>query len=203
MQKKSERKVVKEAIVKRFGFEEPSPWYKIWFFYKPRWWWTDFSYWFRSKKERFLTGFPHAEAWNFKDYHAQWCLPRLKYLRDNHIGCPSTLRTVTAAQIPSHLIGTTKNSKKKQKQEFSKKLQTWKQILDKMIWSFEHFDDHIRPIYPKNYDKRMRKVFYDDGTVSYTTLDDRNLDYSPQGKHNKKVQEGLDLFAKYYHNMWD
>lgn len=196
MQKKSERKVIQETIVKRFGFLEPFPWYKTWFIYKPRWWWADFSCWFRGKKERLLTGFPHAEAWNFNSYHAQWCLPRLKYLRDNLFSCPSTLS-------PSHSIIPPKNSTKKQKQEFSKKLQTWKQILNKIIWSFEHFDDHINPIYPRNYDRRMKKIFYEDGSVSYTSIDDRSPDFSPLDKHHKRVQEGLDLFAKYYFDLWD
>ena len=50
----------------------------------------------------------------------------------------------------------------------------WNGILDKMIWSFKQ------------------------------VLDDDILSFSPEEYHeyNKKVQEGLELFGKYYRNLW-
>lgn len=207
MKKKIKRKIIKEEIVESFfSGRESTPWYKTWFLYKPWWWWTDLSYWFRGKKEFLMTGFPHAEAWNFNTYHSKWCVPRLKHLRDNSHGHPANIeldKKASKSGISSHIIGMPKKSPKKQKQEFSRKALAWKAVLDKMIWSFEHLEDFAEPVYPKDYDERMEKTFYDDGSVSYVHMDKREPDYSPIDEHNKKVQEGLDLFAKHYQDLWD
>ena len=50
----------------------------------------------------------------------------------------------------------------------------WNGILDKMIWSFKQ------------------------------VMDDDILSFSPEEyrEYNKKVQEGLELFGKYYQNLW-
>ena len=207
MEKKIKRKIIKEEIVESFfSGRESTPWYKKWFLYKPRWWWTELSFWFRSKKEFLMTGFPHVEAWNFNTYHSKWSVPRLKHLRDNGHGHPANIEIdnkVSKFGSASHVIGMPDTALKSQKKEFSRKVLAWKAVLDKMIWSFEHLEDFVKPIYPKDYDERMKKTFYDDESVSYVHIDKRKPDYSPINEHNKKVQEGLDLFAKHYQDLWN
>jgi hypothetical protein len=82
-------------------------------------------------------------------------------------------------------------------------MRSWEKTLDKMIWSFEHWEDLTSPIKPKDYDPRHKKTTYSDGSVGYEGLDEREWDWTPCEKHSERVQEGLDLFGKYYLNLWD
>jgi hypothetical protein len=45
-------------------------------------------------------------------------------------------------------------------------------------------------------------IKYNDGSTEYQHLDERKLDWTECEAHDKKVQEGLDLFAKYYKDLW-
>jgi len=71
------------------------------------------------------------------------------------------------------------------------------------LWSFEHWEDFVDPIKPKDYDPRHKKTTYSDGSVGWEGLDDRKWDWTPCEKHSERIQEGLDLFGKYYLNLWD
>jgi hypothetical protein len=59
----------------------------------------------------------------------------------------------------------------------------WDATLDKMIWSFEQIID-----------EDIEDQFHTGGG-----------EFNVKGyqKHQKKVQEGLDLFGKYFRNLWD
>ena len=81
-------------------------------------------------------------------------------------------------------------------------IQEWNKILDKIIWSFENHDNDPSPTMPENYDPRCKMITYDDGVVEYECLDDRPWDWTVCEAHDKKVEEGLDLFAKHYKNLW-
>ena len=61
----------------------------------------------------------------------------------------------------------------------------WHKIMDKMIWSFECLSSR---------DGFHGFKFEGD----YTRITSRRYH-----KHMEKVQEGLDLFGKYYMNLWD
>lgn len=182
--KSENREVVSEEIVdKMFGdFKEPSFW-RLWFDLKPHWWWNGFTYWLKRKKQKWTTGFEHHESYDFFHWHAKIVVPRLKMLKDNLNGCP--------AQIADECGGVNKGCEE------------WKKIIEKMIWSFENIDKEPMPIKPENYDSRQKVTKYSDGSTSYDPLDKRKWDWTPCEEHYKKVQEGLDLFAKHYQNLWD
>lgn len=69
----------------------------------------------------------------------------------------------------------------------------WVEIVDKMIFSFEqaineegmYGEGQFYSIDPHNLKVKVK--------VNYVELDE----------HNAKIQEGFDLFAKYYRNLWD
>jgi len=66
------------------------------------------------------------------------------------------------------------------------KMKEWHKTIDKMIWSFEQaLEDHS---YCPDYlwDKKMK-----------------NFKKDKLEEYNKKLQEGFDLFAKYFTNLWD
>jgi hypothetical protein len=201
MMSKKERTIVKEEIVERFLEDivgrSKVPWYtRVWWrFY---WKYEVVAGWWRNKRQTWQTGFPHEQAWNFHSWHSETVVPRLKHLRNNLNGCPSEMFEKdydhsTAYELP----------KAESELAMDRAMRNWEKTLDKMIWSFEHWDDTIDPIKPKDYDPRHKKTTYSDGSVGYEGLDDRDWDWTLCEKHNERVQEGLNLFSKYYLNLWD
>ena len=65
---------------------------------------------------------------------------------------------------------------------FKRAEKKWDTILDKMIWSFEQIVD-------ENNDDQFFNV------GKYNVVAHR--------KHEKKIQEGLELFGKHYRDLWD
>lgn len=62
-------------------------------------------------------------------------------------------------------------------------VEEWEEILDKIIWSFENVDNDPSPMpYRGKAIKEYRAILEE---------------------HQNKVQEGLDLFGKYYRGLWD
>ncbi len=180
-----ERKIVSKKVVpKMFGdIEGKISFFKKWFYYKPSWLWMEFSFWVRCKWQRLTTGFEHREAYDYFSWNAKMAVPRLKKLRDNLHGCPAEF----APEGKSDAEG----------------VKEWKEILNKIIWSFENIDNEPMPKKPDNYDPRHTRIEYEDGSVSYEPFDDRKWDWSEAKEHGKKVQEGLDLYGKHYLNLWD
>lgn len=148
-------------------------WYERIYYYLRRKF-EDTQYFFKKILQTLRNGYPDWHVFEFKSWHSGVVVPRLKDLKKSKDGYPGTLS--------SH--------------------DEWQEILEKMIWSFEHHDDHVYPIYSNDYDKRYRVIEND----KYITCESMNktgtVDWSPVIDHQNKVQEGLDLFAKYYWNLW-
>ena len=196
------RTVVEEKIIdKMFSDigEDKISRFKLWFQLKPYWWFRDVKYWFRKKRQKWTTGFPHEESWDFKSALASWALPSLKYMKDNLHGYPSRLipeekwEEISAGK---EIVDEGRNIREEHG------MKEWNKILDKIIWSFENHENEPMPTEPENYDSRCNMIKYDDGSTEYEHLDDRPWDWTECEAHDKKVQEGLDLFAKYYKDLW-
>ncbi len=100
---------------------------------------------------------------------------------------------------------------------FDQLCEKWNEVLDKMIWSFLQLS--IEDDYDHQY--HHGKVDYEwvESDYSYTDpitgktektyqMKDKNpgshwYDYIGQEEHDKRIQEGLDLFGKYFRNLWD
>jgi len=185
MEKKERKIVSKKVVPKMFGdiMGGKTSFFKRWFYYKPRWCWTEFSYWARRKWQRLTTGFEHHESFDYFHWNAKMAVPRLKMLRDNLHGCPAEFAP--------------------EGKDVEEGVKEWKEILNKIIWSFENIDNEPNPKKPDDYDPRHTRIEYEDGSVAYEPFDDRKWDWSEAEEHAKKVQEGLDLYGKYYLNLWD
>jgi len=99
---------------------------------------------------------------------------------------------------------------------FEERCKEWENILDKMIWSFQQLIDD-------DYEERYRhgKSEYDwvktDKTypnpvtgkveATYQMIDkhpsEHWTDYEGIRMHEQRIQEGLNLFGKYFRNLWD
>ena len=92
----------------------------------------------------------------------------------------------------------------------------WEEVLDKMIWSFQQiaFADWEEQYY---HGESIKWLSVEDGTMlnpvtnkpepTYSLVDtnpeDHWTDFEGIKAHRKKIQEGLELFGKYYSNLWD
>lgn len=82
-------------------------------------------------------------------------------------------------------------------------IEEWQEVLDQIIWTFEHINDNISPIYSDDYDFRVA-VTEKDGLKTIRPLNKgAAVDLTPLNEHNKKIDKGLELFAKYYRSLWD
>lgn len=136
---------------------------------------SNFAYTIRKIGQRLRHGFPDHQVFEFFSWHAKTVVPRLKRLRDTTNSHPDGLD-----------------------------IDGWRDILSRMIWSFEHVDDLIEPIYSDDYDHRFTMEEMPNGNISYEPMNKTGtVDYGPVYEHNQKVQDGLELFARYYRKLWN
>lgn len=96
--------------------------------------------------------------------------------------------------------------------ELTEDMDSWNKIIDKMIWSFREStkydggpDIHDFGFPVKREDTFIEEILSDGGRIHKL----KDFDWDSEGYHkavdeyNQKVQEGLDLFAKYFRNLWD
>jgi len=171
---------------------------ELWFRLKPYWWFRDIKYWFRKKRQKWTTGFPHEEFLDFKYACGKFVVPRLKHMKENLCGYPSCL----ISDEKWEEIYTGREFVDGVDIRHDHGIKEWNRILDKIIWSFENHDDEPMPTEPEDYDPRCNMIKYDDGSTEYEHLDDRPWDWTEYEAHDKKVQEGLELFAKHYKDLW-
>ena len=187
-------------VVKHWGFNfEPLRWWEL-LYMKPKWWTRDVMYFFRKQGQRIRDGFPSEESFDFHSHCAKWSLPRLKQMRNNLNGYPISFMEEaddlnTTNQLYFDFI--------KDVSVVKTGSQRWEEVLDKIIWSMENHDNEPDPIYPENYDHRQLVVSADEHSIGYKPADERRIDWTPCEEHNKRVQEGFDLFGRYFLTLWD
>ena len=99
---------------------------------------------------------------------------------------------------------------------FEERIKQWEETLDKMIWSFQQiaYGDYDSKYHhgKAEYDWVKSDKQYPNPVTgklepTYQMLDknpdEHWYDHVGHMKHEEKIQEGIDLFAKYYRNLWD
>ena len=93
-------------------------------------------------------------------------------------------------------------------------LEQWKQDIDKMIWSFfEIMNNRWLEHYIHDEEKNSKYIEYVNNnpktqdTIISDSLDSSDskywIDSVGQQLHEDRIKEGLELFAKYYMNLWE
>lgn len=135
------------------------------------------------------------DAWNANQTMAMIIVPILIKLKNNHHGFP--------ARIYSDY-----NISEEDDDATEKADQIWVDILYKMIWAFQQqMDDdwqskyilsygeyHFEKMESKPGEEELHEMKWDKEPV---------VDHDGIKLHQKKIDEGLQLFAKYYDNLWD
>jgi hypothetical protein len=97
---------------------------------------------------------------------------------------------------------------------FDQGCKKWEEILDKMIWSFQQLvDDSYDSKYHHGHMKLGWKPIEITNPVTgvvenmYEMVDENPgehwYDHVGHELHEDRIQEGLELFGKYYRNLWD
>jgi hypothetical protein len=135
---------------------------------------SNVKYFLMKTRQTIRHGFPDWHAYEFKEWHSIAVVPRLKRLKSMGNSYPVDLKP-----------------------------EEWLEVLDKMIWSFENYDNTPAPVYSDDYDHRYERI-ETEHCVTFRPLNKTGtIDRSNIEAHMGKVQEGLDLFAKHYNDLWD
>jgi hypothetical protein len=139
-------------------------------------------------------------------------LPLLLQLKQTKHGVPSGLVTRTGGDTDNNycfdFIQDDENA------VFDKLCEQWDEILDKMIWSFQQLVDDS---YDSKYHHGHMKLGWKPVEITNPTtgvvetmheMVDENpgehwYDHVGHELHEERIQEGLELFGKYYRNLWD
>lgn len=80
--------------------------------------------------------------------------------------------------------------------------ETWEEYLDKMLFSFKEISRNYKNDPLKIYVKdkmKLSETFTEDDSSNI----ERTLVMSKSKKYFDKIQEGLNLFSKYFNDLWD
>lgn len=154
------------------------------------------------------------DTWNCDHTLAHIIYPMLCQLRDTKKGVPNDFCNAGGEEYG--VQDSFDFYKESHQQAFDDKCQEWDIVLDKMIWSFEQlihdeYDGKYRHGEAKFDFEPIDKTFPDPvtgKTKQSMTLVDKNpdehwTDYEGLGLHEERIQEGLDLFGRYFRALWD
>lgn len=155
------------------------------------------------------------DTWNLDHTLALIILPALIQLKTQQHGVPGQFASI-AGGASYDAQDSFDFYKETHDEAFQKTCKQWEEILDKMIWSFEQIafkDWEDRYHHGK---AKYERVKEDTPTINPVTgqpeymyrIVDTNPNehwYDMDGAelHRNRIQEGLDLFTKYYSDLWD
>lgn len=150
------------------------------------------------------------DVWNMAETLADIILPMLKMLRNNKHGSPGSMPAFSddsGYHWPQQCFDFYEEDDAKASDLGHKQ---WAEIMDKMIWSFEQIVDRDRDskFHSGETDFYFDPIKNDQGKTTLYEMkkgpkDTHKFDYEAYKAYYIQIQEGLDLFAKYYMNLWD
>jgi hypothetical protein len=155
------------------------------------------------------------DTWGLDHTLATIILPALIQLKNTKHGVPGEVVTRVGGDMDSN--GCFDFIKEDEDEVFNQLCNRWDEILNKMIWSFlqlsieEDYDD-LYHHGKMEMDWVESEHTYTDPVTGKTEKTYQMVDKNPgehwydqigNQEHDKRVQEGLDLFSKYFRNLWD
>ena len=150
------------------------------------------------------------DTWNMAETLADIILPMLKQLRLDKQGTPCSMPAFedeSNYQWPQMCFDFYKEADKLANDRAHAQ---WEEIMDKMIWSFEQVVDRDRDskFHSGNIDIQWDPIKDENGKVKYQEMkrgpnDTHKFDADGYKAYQARMYEGLELFGKYYMNLWD
>ena len=142
------------------------------------------------------------DTWNMESTLAFIVLPMLKQLKATKHGSPwlpEFDQTSNSAQYSFDFY------KEGDDLAWEKGHEHWNQILDKMLWSFEQ----INTDWESQFHSGEHDIYFEEVEGSeYSVMklgpnDTHKFDSEGCVKFQQRMQEGFELFGKYYRDLWD
>jgi hypothetical protein len=129
-------------------------------------------------------------------------VPMLKQLKETTHGAPY----VEDEDVPEHLRSTAAPPKENQWDTDDNYFKRWNYVLDEMIFAFEskliEWEDQFWKVQPEldftEYPADMGQEFT---PIRWKTKGD--CDWISRDMYAKRIQNGFELFGKYYQGLWD
>ena len=168
-----------------------------------------FMLWIESKRKRNVKiRIDKYDTWNMDSTLSMLILPMLKQLQKTKHGAPN----VDDEDVPEELRSTSAPAKENEWDTDGNHFKRWDWVMDEMIWAFEQLqpdNDWEQQYYTGKHDTKMVPCEWDaDGKPKlYEMKEGPNhtwkADWDAITAHNKKIENGLRLFGKYYRGLWD
>jgi hypothetical protein len=145
-------------------------------------WVNDVCQWIYSKKKRKVSiRIDKYDVWSMDGTLAMIIVPMLKQLKQQKHGSP----LVDDVDVPETIRSTADPEYKADAPWNSDKFihDRWDYVMEQMIWSFEQCLSENDPM----------MLYYGDGKA----------DAEGYKQHQVRIQNGLQLFGKYYQGLWD
>ena len=169
-------------------------------------WIHDALQWLHSKRPRKIDiQIDKWDTWGMDHTLAMIIVPMLKQLKETTHGYPANFTYEDQHYGPQLLF-------EGEGWEFPDDgFEQWEATLDKMIWAFEQvLDEHWEDQYRTGeIDFQFEKIDETDekGRPYSIMVDGPNhtleTDWDGIKRHRERMQEGFDLFARYYEGLWD
>jgi hypothetical protein len=155
------------------------------------------------KNRRINVRIDKYDTWNMNSTLAYIILPMLKQLKETQHGSalmPAFEQTSTSSVqycLPFYGDGDNDAWEEGHKQ--------WQEVLDKMIWSFEQ----INTDWESQFESGTTDFYFEKNTdTDYIKMKhgpNNTYKFDTEGaiKYQERIQEGLELFGKYYQDLWD
>lgn len=149
-------------------------------------WLSKFCQWVHSKKKRKVKIKLHPyDTWNMDSTLALIILPMLKQLKESKHG----IGNIDPEDCPPELgVGFNRED-----HETWYSPERWNWFIDELIWTFSQFDPEF---------DEEEKYFTESDSPS-DSFDRFKIDTEGLNAHNKRIDNGLRLFGKYYRTLWD
>jgi hypothetical protein len=155
------------------------------------------------------------DTWSLDHTLALIILPALLQLKEEKHGVPSELVKDVGGEDWDQQ-DSFDFYKETHNEAFEIACERWNEILDKMIWSFEQLikDDYsdqyhhgtmdmgwieTDKLYPNPITGKMEKTYQ----MVDKNPDEHWYDHVGHQLHEERIQEGFELFGKYYRSLWD
>lgn len=150
------------------------------------------------------------DTWNMDTTLAHIILPMLKQLKETKHGIPCEFAEVGGENWNSQLCFDFYSEDTNQLFE-EKAVARWDEVMDKMIWSFEQklLDATSEDAYWEPYweDMTPEEVVEETENSIYKQLDvehpRKKINREKMEEYRRRVDEGFELFGKYYQSLWD
>ena len=160
-------------------------------------WLTRFCEWVQHKKKRVeFVHIDNYDVWGMDHTLALIILPMLKKLKAQKHG----YGFIDDADVPKELRSTARAARQGIKNQwdwdnYAEARYSW--MMDELIWTFEQlcdddneaqFFDHTESSKEKDFNRSMQKL---------------KVDKAGLEAHQKRIENGLRLFGKYFRTLWD